>query len=711
MGTVGVRLLRARERLRTRLIRRGIAPATATALAYSTLNAGSAAGLIPGALVLATARAALGSAAGDAAATGLVPAAILGLAAAVLRRLKLAQIRRTVGGVLVLGLAAPGFLGAFRPVAAPPEAGTVPLRLVAASLVSIPSAPAGLDVADRAVDPAIVAALAARARSTEPGPTLASLRPGSGAEVARGEVLFFKDWVANDPISPRGDGLGPVFNESSCVACHGLGAPGGAGPVNKNVVLLSATASGGGKLPKGLDDIHPGFRSTPSTVLHRYGTDPGYESWRASFLGVGGGGGGQSPRPAAQRATPSSANGSQVVIDRLARRATQAQPGPGRFRSIAPIAGVTIRVSERNSPALFGAGLIDSIPAEILAEQASFEPAEIRGRVNRAGDGRVGRFGWKAQVGGLHDFVRSACAGELGLEVPGHAQSTSPVAPGDRARGLDLTQGDCDALVAYVRALPAPVAVDPDGPLGTADMTAGRHFFAAVGCTSCHAPTLGDVRGIYSDLLLHNMGTMLNDSGSYYGSTEPGAPDEPSPGEWRTPPLWGYRDSGPYLHDGRAETLDEAVALHQGQAAEVTERYFNLAPADRASIETFLKSLVAPSTTSAPGIVLAAQREAQAIPDARWRAESAVRLDREAVEAEQVRAKAEARRVEQAEAAMRRAQRSFQFAVNLERSGKFAAAVAYYREVVRDVPTAEEGRVALDRIADLSARIKAAEKP
>jgi cytochrome c peroxidase len=37
--------------------------------------------------------------------------------------------------------------------------------------------------------------------------------------------------------------------------------------------------------------------------------------------------------------------------------------------------------------------------------------------------------------------------------------------------------------------------------------------------------------------------------------------------EWRTPPLWGFRDSGPYLHDGRAKNLEEAVAFHDGQAA------------------------------------------------------------------------------------------------------------------------------------------------
>ena len=83
-------------------------------------------------------------------------------------------------------------------------------------------------------------------------------------------------------------------------------------------------------------------------------------------------------------------------------------------------------------------------------------------------DGRIGRFGWKAQVATLEDFVLNACANELGLEVPGHHQAASPLDPAARARGMDLTQGECNALVAYVRGLPPPVLVAPPGPRGSA---------------------------------------------------------------------------------------------------------------------------------------------------------------------------------------------------------------------------------------------------
>ena len=76
-------------------------------------------------------------------------------------------------------------------------------------------------------------------------------------ERTRGEMLFAREWVPNDPMAPAGDGLGPVYNESSCVACHGLGSPGGAGPENKNVVLLTAN-------PVGRRGPKISIRSTPA---------------------------------------------------------------------------------------------------------------------------------------------------------------------------------------------------------------------------------------------------------------------------------------------------------------------------------------------------------------------------------------------------------------------------------------------------------------
>jgi CxxC motif-containing protein (DUF1111 family) len=64
--------------------------------------------------------------------------------------------------------------------------------------------------------------------------------------------------------------------------------------------------------------------------------------------------------------------------------------------------------------------------------------------------------------------------------------------------------------------------------------------------------------------------------------------------EWRTPPLWGVADSAPYLHDGRAATLVDAIALHGGEAEACTKRFFELPITERVAVLEFLACLRAP---------------------------------------------------------------------------------------------------------------------
>ncbi len=281
-------------------------------------------------------------------------------------------------------------------------------------------------------------------------------------------------------------------------------------------------------------------------------------------------------------------------------------------------------ISQRNATALFGAGKIDSIPERVLEEAAAKKFADfpkVVGRVARDDKGRVGRFGWKAQKASLDDFVLTACAVELGLDVPGHPQPPLPHKADYKAPGLDLTQEQCNALVKYVAALPAPVELKAEHPKHAEFIASGKALFASVGCAACHTPKLGDVDGIYSDLLLHDMGPGLTDAGSSYGIFQPNpppstpAPEKPreivkkpaktqptvvaTAQEWRTPPLWGVRDSGPYLHDGRAATLEQAVALHGGQAEESTKKFNALSLPEKQKLLAFLKSLVAPEQLAA----------------------------------------------------------------------------------------------------------------
>ena len=268
---------------------------------------------------------------------------------------------------------------------------------------------------------------------------------------------------------------------------------------------------------------------------------------------------------------------------------------PGASRCRAGTARSRSGARSGTRPPLFGAGRIDAIPDEAIeaaARRQSSGSAQVKGRVSRLKDGRIGRFGWKAQTATLEEFVLSAAAGEIGLEVPGRHQAADPRLPGLAATGLDMDQDECNLLIDYVRNLPVPVATKPADDKDAAQIKAGEATFKSIGCASCHLPKLGEVEGIYSDLLLHDMGPQLADADTYtVFAGEPPRADRPEPAdrarprtdaasarEWRTPPLWGLRDSGPYLHDGRAAGIAEAITLHAGQGAASARRFAELPP-------------------------------------------------------------------------------------------------------------------------------------
>ena len=55
--------------------------------------------------------------------------------------------------------------------------------------------------------------------------------------------------------------------------------------------------------------------------------------------------------------------------------------------------------------------------------------------------------------------------------------------------------------------------------------------------------------------------------------------------------LWGVAETAPYLHDGRAPTLNEAILLHGGEATPARDAYAALEAHDRAAVRVFLTSL------------------------------------------------------------------------------------------------------------------------
>jgi CxxC motif-containing protein (DUF1111 family) len=456
--------------------------------------------------------------------------------------------------------------------------------------------------------------------ATEPG-------PDNDKEVPeRGKELFAREWITGDRRSHAGDGLGPVYNAQSCAACHRLGGIGGAGNKETNVSLVSVFVSeqvfaikGVPPQPLPLADarnkvvvgqrgqqveieipseaelvkFHPVLRTQTSFPLHRFGIVPEFEKWQASIF--------PKEETETERSNKQSSN----------RRHT---------KSIGS-SWVTLIESKRNTPPLFGAGLIDAIPdnvfEEVAAEQAKDsgdspqsterrrinEPLPVRGRVASLKDGRAGRFGWKASVASLNEFTLQACASELGLEVPGFARAVPPWKSDYKAPGIDLTREQCDTLTRFVASLPRPVSRPAESLEQAGAIERGRQLFASVGCAVCHRSKLGEVDGIYSDLLLHDMGHQLSDSGSYTvlepeiaSKDKSKQPRAANALEWRTPPLWGLRDSAPYLHDGRATTVADAVALHGGEGLTAARAYKGLTEKEREQVELFLQTLAAPPT-------------------------------------------------------------------------------------------------------------------
>jgi mono/diheme cytochrome c family protein len=127
----------------------------------------------------------------------------------------------------------------------------------------------------------------------------ADSNPAKADAVAMGIEIFNREWMPNDPRGHGGDGLGPVYNESSCVACHNSDGSGGAGPVSKNIDILSASRNLAAAQVQGsttaisssptaaidpLLEVHAGFRTSRSVVLHKFGTGPNYDSWRSQVL-------------------------------------------------------------------------------------------------------------------------------------------------------------------------------------------------------------------------------------------------------------------------------------------------------------------------------------------------------------------------------------------------------------------------------------------
>lgn len=268
----------------------------------------------------------------------------------------------------------------------------------------------------------------------------------SASLVARGSALFARTFTPDE-------GLGPLYNERSCLACHSVPEPGGMGADGLGTVVRFGRSSAAGFDP----------------LLGQGG--PVARAHAVAELGV----------------------------------ACPLQPGLP--------AGANI-TSVRNAPALFGLGQLDAIPDAAIRAHATAYPDGVHGRPNvvRGPDGteRVGRFGWKSDTPTLAQFVGDAFRSELGITNPLAPVDLVPAPAGcSRAPGgsLDDDGTRVAAVTAFVAALdppPAPVASD----------LRGEALFNELGCAECHTPSVtvsNHVLHPYTDLLLHDLGPTLDD--------------------------------------------------------------------------------------------------------------------------------------------------------------------------------------------------------
>lgn len=365
-----------------------------------------------------------------------------------------------------------------------------------------------------------------------------ALSPRERLAHSLGASFFNKPWVSAPSTTHDRDGLGPLFNAHSCSACHpraGRGMP----------FERSSTESSG--LLFRLTEPDPVFGAQLQTRAL-----PGFRAEGQVSLQY-------------SEQTVSLTDGDSIQLQRPRYQAHQG-------------------LSPRLAPRLIGMGLIDAIPQNAIAANADPEDRDgdgISGRV-------AGRFGWKGEQASLKAQVGKAFIEDLGIST-----ALFPDSPGCEQNPLrcaavsggapELSDSGLQAVVDYLSHLSVPRARLNE------THTEGWRLFQAAGCAACHqarwqtgkhsSPVLAE-QTIYpfSDFLLHDMGPALADA------------DGAMAGEWRTAPLWALGD-GPYLHDGRARTLMEAILWHGGEASSSISRVQQFSGSERAALVEFLRAL------------------------------------------------------------------------------------------------------------------------
>jgi CxxC motif-containing protein (DUF1111 family) len=407
------------------------------------------------------------------------------------------------------------------------------------------------------------------------------------------------------------DGLGPIFNAQSCVACHTQPITSTNPSVvnnGENPAVVSGITTGGasaiteiragsqdanGNFVPGRPDFNP-LTNEDGTLFHLSSLTPqsSYQNGAVGFDMVG-----------SQETVPPNA----TIV---AHRKTNQLFGAGLIEAI-PDATIEANVHNRVVDGVTGRAAVLSDPVTSAIAAGGTGPTNF-----------VGRFGWKCQESTLLAFSGDAYLNEVGVT---NRFFTTDLAPDGNQAALiaaeplgyslatpntpttQLTPTTLQDLPANPALPESPTNKDDIarftdfmellGPPPTLPLSAqalqGQELFAQVNCVACHTPSMQTGPSnvspalafqnvpLYSDLLLHQMGSLAD------GIAQAAA----QPGEMRTAPLWGLRARAPYLHDGRASTILGAILLHDGEALLIRNRFAALPTASQQAIIAFLNSI------------------------------------------------------------------------------------------------------------------------
>jgi len=392
--------------------------------------------------------------------------------------------------------------------------------------------------------------------------------------------------------------VGPIYNSRSCGACHFQPAVGGSGAFINEVRVRNNTAGG---------------------PLHIFATDnvlrAGPQTQGTSTIFANG----LESTPLGCQITSPKCNKSPCQREE-ASRTTFTTTLKICDPTSASFARGTNCAAERQATPLFGLGFVEAVADSTFNAIAASQRRDIRGTVKTVsefGATRVGRFGWKDDHATLRAFAGDAYLNEMGITNPDFPTERSTCALNKSKFGVTLDadddpedptdsdgHADIDRFADFMRALSPPPQLAQ-----TSDAQAGHTLFISIGCRGCHVEnittaanpasfiptTTGGVaitatlNGLlanqtfhpFSDFLLHDMDALGD------GITS----DAAGPTMMRTAPLWGIRARSRFLHDGRAETIADAITLHAGQGADAAAAFKRLSATQQQQVLAFLNTI------------------------------------------------------------------------------------------------------------------------